>query len=186
MSEQLPAVAQEIATIERQVGTADYWRSEPMQQRYRDLLDARDAGGAVPASPSAAEQRIAAIERMMRDPRSEYWRGERPSNLQAEYRHLWAAATAWRQRSCRKSASSWRRRRPGARRRTRRARGCPRPWCRMGRGRGARRQPGPAAERARVILGGIGEEGPAAAFLDGFSALPEYVARRGGARGWAA
>jgi hypothetical protein len=39
----------ELATIERQVGTAAYWRNEGgIQERYRDLLTEREAGAAPP------------------------------------------------------------------------------------------------------------------------------------------
>lgn len=82
------ALSTEIAAVEQQVGTPSYWADQGLQSRYRGLLDARDTGAAVPAKPGPAAQRIAEIEKLMRDPRGGYWRGPNAAALQAEYRAL--------------------------------------------------------------------------------------------------
>ena len=159
-----------------------------MQQRYRESLDARDAGGAVPASPSAAEQRIAAIERMMRDPRSEYWRGERASSVQAEYRALVAgrdgvsAAILPEVGKQLAPAENWRASPDQARTRLPAA-----VVARVGRSRRVRPELDAGCRtRLGLILGGIGEEAGGARFPRGFSGLPEHVRAAVVRRGWAA
>ena len=101
MADNLPAVATEIATIESGMRTdlAAYMRDVPTQERYRDLIRARDGGGPAPASPSPVTARRREIEKMMADPRSGYWRDEA---LQAEY----YALVSGQQREARPAASS--------------------------------------------------------------------------------
>jgi hypothetical protein len=75
----------EIAEIEQlqQTDNTAYWKSD-MPARYAQLLEAQDAGTSSPAGPSANQQRIAEIERMMAEPQNsgEYWHNEK---LQQEY-----------------------------------------------------------------------------------------------------
>lgn len=75
----------EIATIEQTMRErpAEYFRDEGMQGRYRVLVEARGAGGAV--KPAEARGRIAEIEAVMRADPARYWKSE---ELQSEYRAL--------------------------------------------------------------------------------------------------
>jgi hypothetical protein len=84
------AASQEIAVIEGRMTSdrAGYLRDEGMQQRYRDLLDAREAG-APAALPAKSGGRIAEIEAVMKADRARYFRDEA---LQREYHDLLAAA----------------------------------------------------------------------------------------------
>lgn len=84
----------ELAEIERAIGTPAYWRDDTMQARYRDLIDAREAGATPPAAPSPAMRRLAEITALMGDHRSAYWRGPDADALQAEYRGLVEADAA--------------------------------------------------------------------------------------------
>src|SRR5271156_5742128 len=79
----------EIAVIEDRMRSdrAGYIRDEGMQSRYRDLLDARESGGA--PAPAQSRGRIAEIEAIMKNDRRAYFKNEA---LQAEYRALLEAA----------------------------------------------------------------------------------------------
>jgi hypothetical protein len=83
------SVGTEIAQIETVMreDRRGYDRDEGMQQRYRDLLDARSTGTKAPLlAPEAKEKRE--IEALMRDRTSAYWKGERAAELQERYRQL--------------------------------------------------------------------------------------------------
>ena len=79
---------QEIAEIESamQTDNGEYWHSPQMQERYRDLLDARDSGAATPPG-NANLTRRAEIEKSMASAgnSSEYWHSP---EMQAEYMKL--------------------------------------------------------------------------------------------------
>lgn len=82
----------EIAEIEGMMAdkTSGYWRgpaAEATQARYRDLVEARDAGQSAPAQSAAGTERLK-IERMMVDRKSAYWKGPEANHLQARYRDL--------------------------------------------------------------------------------------------------
>jgi hypothetical protein len=69
---------------------ARYWKDERVQTEYRDLLAqgvTRDAPSA-PGGASEVDREIADIERLMRDPRSTYFRGPDAERLQRRYREL--------------------------------------------------------------------------------------------------
>lgn len=81
------AVDGEIAGIERTMAENPraYWSDDGLQNKYRGLLHARESGGSVTAPPSS---RRAAIEKLMSDTRSDYWRGPDSERLQNEYRAI--------------------------------------------------------------------------------------------------
>jgi hypothetical protein len=86
-------IGTEISVIENTMRErpAEYFKSGEMQQRYRNLLDAREAGGtpAVPAQRgSGGASRRAEIERIMKSDRAGYFKNEA---LQREYYDLLAA-----------------------------------------------------------------------------------------------
>jgi hypothetical protein len=87
------AIGGEIISIEQTMreDPRAYVRDEPLQARYRALIDAREGVAAAPAPVSADAHRRAALQRLMRDPRSAYWRGPEAERLQAEFRALVAA-----------------------------------------------------------------------------------------------
>jgi hypothetical protein len=76
---------------------SSYWRganSVKLQNLYHDILERSERGVNLIASNKAAEKtnasisRMAAIEGMMGDKKSEYWRGEKSTGLQKEYLQL--------------------------------------------------------------------------------------------------
>ncbi len=79
------AVSAELAAIERQIGTPAYWRDEALQQRHRDLIDARESGAAPPAPASDTAREIAEINNLMRTDRRRY---DRDLAMQQRYRDL--------------------------------------------------------------------------------------------------
>jgi hypothetical protein len=85
-------ISGELAVIETRMRSdrAGYVRDEAQQARYRDLLDARSAGGAtVPAQRGGnAASRRAEIEAIMKSDRASYFKNEA---LQREYYDLIAA-----------------------------------------------------------------------------------------------
>jgi hypothetical protein len=96
--------AQEIAVIEGRIATdrRGYFRDEPMQARYRTLVDARASGAPAPAGPSKASIEMRDIEKLMGKRDSEYWKGPKAAGLQERYRtlidgeHAGVDADAWR------------------------------------------------------------------------------------------
>ncbi len=80
----------EIEEIEAgmEADNAAYWDDNLLQERYGQLLAAKESGSPAPAGPDAATARRAEIETLMADPRSKYWRGSRSEAIQAEYRDL--------------------------------------------------------------------------------------------------
>lgn len=85
----------EIANIERTIAndSAAYWQSQWTQDRYAELLAAREAGQPA-AAPDANAERRAEIERLISDNSSEYWQGRDSERLQQEYHDLITAAEA--------------------------------------------------------------------------------------------
>jgi hypothetical protein len=82
--------AQEIAVIEGRIATdrRGYFRDEAAQGRYRELVDAREAGTPAPAGPSKNSLEMREIEKLMGERNSKYWRGREAAGLQARYREL--------------------------------------------------------------------------------------------------
>lgn len=82
------AVSQEIAVIETTLRDrpGDYWarHNEPMRQRYRELLTARESGKPAPAKPSGIDAEIASIEKLLKTDRHQYER----SGADARYLEL--------------------------------------------------------------------------------------------------
>jgi hypothetical protein len=87
------SVSAELAALQVQVGTPAYWRNEGgIQDRYRELVTARQTHTAAPpAQSSAATKEIAAIERTLRERPHEYWRSP---EMQDRYRALTEARLA--------------------------------------------------------------------------------------------
>lgn len=69
-----------------------YWKDEPMQRRYAELLQAEENGA--PSPPAPASNRMNEIERMMADTKGPYWSGPRAEQLQDEYGRLLRGVTA--------------------------------------------------------------------------------------------
>ena len=83
-------VAGEIAAIEKTMGEDNraYWKDPAMQERYGELLEARESGEAARAPPEAApksSERMIEIEALMKDANGVYWHDQ---ELQDEYRAL--------------------------------------------------------------------------------------------------
>lgn len=83
-------IESEITDLEEQMKDTkgDYYYSEPKQRRYRELIEARDAGGQEPARTGAVDAEIAQLEALMADTKSKYWSGDEAEALQARYRQL--------------------------------------------------------------------------------------------------
>jgi hypothetical protein len=81
------AIANEVAALEAEMSDqhSDYWRSETKQQRLRELYQAQESGGSVPAIPSAVDTEIAEIEEAMKDAHGAYWNSP---EMQARFRQL--------------------------------------------------------------------------------------------------
>ncbi len=84
---------QEIAALEAEMPDrrSDYWKNESKQARYRDLVEARRNHTATPKADAKSNDRRE-IELLMRNSRSEYWKGAKNSlgetTLQERYRQL--------------------------------------------------------------------------------------------------
>ena len=93
---------QEIAQLEGEIAdplgktfegpwNSHYTHNVAKQERYSQLIEARDSGAAAAPSPSAAvsraggAMRLAELEGLMQEDNGEYWHSEK---LQAEYRNL--------------------------------------------------------------------------------------------------
>jgi hypothetical protein len=87
------SISTELAEIERSVGTPAYWRNEGgIQERYRELVDARGAHRAAPAATStAAAREIVSIETIMRTDRRRY---DQDETMQQRYFDLLRAREA--------------------------------------------------------------------------------------------
>jgi hypothetical protein len=91
------APGDERAELEAMMANArsPYWKgpqAERLQARYRDLTQAppvaRPGSRPTPSASGGAPTEIAKFEAMMRDPRSEYWKGPNAEKNQARYRAL--------------------------------------------------------------------------------------------------
>jgi len=85
--------AQEIAEIEADMADdfAGYQGDTAKQERYGQLLQAREAGTVAPAKPDADSVRRDELVKLMADQRSIYWKGSQSDKLQQEYRDLLGA-----------------------------------------------------------------------------------------------
>lgn len=83
----------EISTLEAEMADTKgrepggYWNDEGKQARYRQLLEAKESGGAVPTVDAKAKRR-GELETLMGDQHSSYWKGAEAEKLQGEYRNL--------------------------------------------------------------------------------------------------
>jgi hypothetical protein len=139
-----------------------YFRNEPLQQRYRALVAARETGSAPPPPPSSTALEKAKIERMMQtDPRA-YFGNEA---LQARYRALLAGGDA-----SPADGDAWRAT-PEAARRNLPAE-VVRAWDDAGDFNGSLRR---FQDVQLCVIQGIGEVDAAKGFLASFEGLPESV-----------
>jgi hypothetical protein len=157
-------LGREIAAIERRMreDPRGYVHDEPLQARYRDLLDARlgTAPGPVPLAPSG--RRLVELQSLMRDHRSVYWRGPESEALQSEYRALVTPEPAGLPATWRTSSESARQSLPLE---------LLAEWDATGfEAMLARAQDGAAA-----IIGGIGDSSAVSDFAAAFGRLPERV-----------
>jgi hypothetical protein len=94
MSADLATIDTEIGAIEATMRSsmAVYERDPAMQSRYLALLEAKETGATPPPPVAKDETERRAIQKLMGDPTSKYWRGPESDTLQARYRALLEAA----------------------------------------------------------------------------------------------